>query len=193
MVVCKMCGVYTENEEGMCYLCMIFPKKDEEYEEYEEYEDNKGEEGEDIEKYKQQKVGIFKGIYFYNAEYNYLNPETIWSFRQNIPELIVRDCIREFNLDDEQAEKLRIILLARGVNKWFYARREFLRLKHDVKDMLKSKELPYNDKEVHKIIQDIYVKMQNIAKMSRWIEWPRTVTHQWKNIEKDIEVKGRHS
>lgn len=145
-----------------------------------------------LEHLEEQYVGIPRGLYFSNAELNYLNPRTIQSFRQNIPEIIVQDCIKEFNLDDEQAEKLRIILMARGVNKWFHARREFIRLKNQVKDMLKNKEGIYDDKRVHRIIEKIYVKMQNIANTPRWVEWPRTLTHKWKKIEKDIKVKGKH-
>lgn len=121
-----------------------------------------------------------------------INPNNIQSCRQNIPELIVRDCIREFNFDEEQAERLRMILLARGVNKWFFARREFIRLKHQVKEMLKSDQYPYNDKKVHRTVGKIYVRMQNIAKLPRWIWWPATITHKWKKIESKIIIKGRH-
>lgn len=95
--------------------------------------------------------------------------------------------------DEEDAEKMRRILLARGVNKWFYARREFIRLKHDVKDMLKSKESPYDRKDVHKVIEIIYSRMQNIARLPRWIWWPITITHKWKKIEDNIIIKGRHN
>lgn len=174
---CIYCNGDTNNKEGICNICMIFGPPIETQEETC-----------DIEK---QYIGTNKGLHFYNSEYNYLNPSTIQSFRQNIPELIVRDCIKEFNLDDEQAEKLRMILMARGVNKWFYVRREFIRLKHYVKEMLKSSEYPYGHKEVHKIIQNIYTKMQKMSRTSRWVKWPNTITHKWKNIEKIIEIKGK--
>jgi hypothetical protein len=88
---------------------------------------------------------------------------------------------------------MRMILLARGVNKWFFARREFIRLKHQVKEMLKSKQYPYNDKKVHKTIENIYVRMQNIAKLPRWIWWPTTITHKWKKIEDRIIIRGRRN
>lgn len=208
---CTGCGGDTNNEEGVCNICMLFgsPKEykeqgidivveqEEMIEGKKEIDDRQQEEIEDMPRehtleYLEQYVGIPRGLYFSNVEYNYLNPNTIWSFRQNIPELIVRDCIRKFNLDDEQAEKLRIILIARGVNKWFYVRRQFIKLKHEVKEMLKSKESPYGDKKVHRIIEKIYVNMQDMVNMSRYVEWPETITHKWKNIEKDIEIKGKH-
>lgn len=176
-MICRNCGeVDTKNENGICTFCSFFPIK------------RKDEEREEIGK-RGQEIGSPKALCFNNAEYNYLDPNTIWSFRQNIPELVVQDCIKEFNLDDEQAEKLRIILMARGVNKWMLARREFIDLKHQVKEMLKGAK---DDKKVHRVIQKIYVRMQNIARMQRWVEWPRSVTHKWKNIEKDIKKKGKH-
>ena len=67
-----------------------------------------------------------------------INPKTIWSVKQNNPNLIVQDCVKEFNLDEKQAEKLRYILLIRGVNKWLFARRKFIQLKHKVKDLMKQ-------------------------------------------------------
>lgn len=121
-----------------------------------------------------------------------IDHHNIQSCRQNIPELIVRDCIREFDFDEEKAERLRNILLARGVNKWFFARREFIRLKHQVKDMLKSNEYPYDNIDVHRVVEKIYVSMQNITKLPRWIWWPITITHKWKRIENKIIIRGRH-
>ena len=143
----------------------------------------------DIEDIKEEELELEKD----RIDLDNINPYNIQSYRQNIPELIVRDCIREFNLDEEQAERLRIILLARGTSKWFFARREFIRLKHQVKEMLKSNQYPYNDKKVHRVVQKIYVRMQNIAKLPRWIWWPITITHKWKKIEEKIIIKGRHS
>jgi len=47
-----------------------------------------------------------------------VNEKTIWSSRQNHPELVVQDSKEAFNLSEEQCEQLRFILLNRGVNKW---------------------------------------------------------------------------
>lgn len=219
MITCRGCGGETINEEGICNICMLFgtPKECKEQgidivvekeemltgkKEIDSEQEDMGNMGSlgDVQEDVPRKhilesliqyVGKPRGLYFSNAEFNYLNERTIQSFRQNIPELIIRDCVKEFNLDDEQAEKMRIILMARGVNKWFYARREFLRLKHKVKQMLKSKVGIYGDKRTHKMIEDIYVDMQNIAKTSRWVEWPISITHKWSRIEKDIKIKRR--
>lgn len=133
----------------------------------------------------------FRNIYFNQLDFNMLDHKNIQCYRQNVPELIVQDCITEFGLDEQQAEKLRMILLVRGVNKWFYARRQFIKLKHEIKEMLKSRNYPYYDKNVHKTIEKIYVKMQSIAKLPRWIWWPKTVTHKWANIERKIITIGR--
>lgn len=127
-----------------------------------------------------------------------ITPETIWMCRQNLPELVVQDCIKEFNFTEEQAEKLRFILMIRGVNKWLYARRKFINLKHQVKDVMQQARFQYFDlkqtdkKEIFKILEKINAEMQNIAKLPRWIEFPKTITHNWDKIEEGIIIKGRH-
>jgi len=117
-----------------------------------------------------------------------LNPTNIVSMRQNNPELVVQDCIREFDLTDKQAERLRLILLARGINKWLFARRKFIKLKHKVKERLKCTD---TNSEQYQIYQWLNVEMQNIAKTPRWVEFPQTTTHNFKNIESKIVVKGK--
>lgn len=133
-----------------------------------------------------------------------VTPDTIWSSRQNLPELVVRDCIEEFGLTEEQADKLRFILMNRGVNKWLYCRRLFIDLKHRLKELLKEEvslyeankangiKMTYSQKEMVKLLNNINQAMQHIAKMPRWIEFPRTITHNWKKIEKEIIIKGKH-
>ena len=95
-------------------------------------------------------------------------PKTIWNCQQNHPELVVLDCKREFGLDELQCARLREILLERGVNKWLYARRLFIRLKHQVKIMVK--EATPRTKE-HQLLNELNRTMQAIAKMPRWVEW----------------------
>lgn len=58
--------------------------------------------------------------------------------------------------------------------------------------MLKSSEYPYRKIEVHKVVEKIYVKMQNMAKLPRWIWWPKTITHKWKKIEDKTIIRGRY-
>ncbi len=107
------------------------------------------------------------------------------------PELIVIDAVAEFNLNEEQAEKLRKILMYRGVNKWLYARRLLIDFKHKVKEVLREESQKSNNKEKINLLQWINAGLQNIAKQPRWIEWPQTVTHDWDKIERDIIIKGK--
>lgn len=116
---------------------------------------------------------------------NYLN---IVSMRQNNPELVVQDCIKEFNLTESQANKLRLILIARGVNKWLFARRNFIKLKHIIKTRLKESKIKSNEYYIYSWLNK---EMQSIAKCSRWVEWPKTTTHNFRNIERDIKVLGK--
>lgn len=116
-----------------------------------------------------------------------MTPTTIWGEKQNNPELVVRDAAISFGLTDEQQDELRLILMRRGVNKWLLARRHFIRLKHRVKESLKAAS-PRTPE--HRLLQSINTEMQNIAKMPRWVEWPRGVYRAAQGGKKCI-VRGR--
>lgn len=120
-----------------------------------------------------------------------ITPTTIWMCRQNIPELVVQDAINEFDLNEQQAERLRMILLYRGVNKWLYARRLLIDFKHKVKERLNQEIHKDGDPETINLLHWVNAGLQNIAKLQRWVEWPKTVTHDWRKIEEGIVVKGR--
>ena len=114
-----------------------------------------------------------------------IDENTIWNSKQNHPELIIQDCVKEFNLSVEQSKKLRFILMNRGVNKWFFARYKFINLKHEIKKLKKEN---LNDKNIAYIQE----KMQNIAKTPRWIEWDVHIHKKMsKNIQK-VKIRGKH-
>jgi hypothetical protein len=117
-----------------------------------------------------------------------VNERTIWSERQNHPELVVRDAVAAFGLTEDQAQTLRFILMRRGINKWLLARRQFIRLKHEVKDMLKASVIRT---ERHRLLQAINERMQHIAKMPRWVEWPVGTGCHADRDEPLVVVKGR--
>ncbi|KKL99906.1 hypothetical protein LCGC14_1809740 [marine sediment metagenome] len=122
-----------------------------------------------------------------------VNEKTIWCSKQNHPELVIKDCIREFNLNSKQAEKLRFILMNRGINKWLLARRRFITLKHKVKDIMKESISQYGHKHpLVKHIKKIQAEMQNIAKLPRWIEWGVHIHRKMKANEGEIVIKGKH-
>ena len=116
-----------------------------------------------------------------------INEKTIWGSQQNHPELVVQDCKKEFGLTEEQCEKLRFILMNRGINKWLYARIKFIDLKHEVKDMLKASKMKSPE---YYLLQKINAGMQNIAKMPRWVEWGKHRHKNMRNNEREIVVKG---
>lgn len=116
-----------------------------------------------------------------------INPNTIWNSQQNHPELVVQDAKEVFNLSEDECQQLRFILMNRGINKWLYARLLFIDLKHDVKDMLKAS-TPKTER--HRLLQEINERMQNIAKMPRWVEWGTHRHRSMKNNRKEIIVKG---
>lgn len=122
-----------------------------------------------------------------------INKNTIWSSRQNHPELVVQDIKEMFSLNEEQCKQIRLILMNRGINKWLYARRLFIKLKHEVKEIRKKSISDYGQKHpLVKEIKKIQEKMQNIAKMPRWIEWGTYVHKNMKQNIKDIKIKGKH-
>ena len=117
-----------------------------------------------------------------------ITPVTIWNSKQNHPEYVVRDCQIEFGLTEEQCEKLRFILMNRGVNKWLYARRKFIALKHDIKRMMKEAD---KKSDSYYILCHINESMQNISKMPRWIEWNKHIHRKMKKNEQEVIVKGK--
>jgi len=117
-----------------------------------------------------------------------MNEKTIWNNPQNHPELIVIDCKKELGLTNAQADKVRQILLERGVNKWLYCRYWFIDLKHEVKDMLRAEK----DKNFKNKLRYINAKMQNIAKSPRWIEWGHHVHKKMKNNIREVVIRGKH-
>jgi len=118
-----------------------------------------------------------------------IDQNSIWGQKQNHPYLVVEDCRNEFNLTEEQCERLRFFLMNRGINKWLLVRRRFIRLKHEVKDMLLESE-PRTER--YKLLQYINEKMQNIAKMPRWVEWNTYIHKKRAKDEEEIIIKGRH-
>jgi len=76
--------------------------------------------------------------------YPEVSPRTIWNFRQNNPELVIQDAKDYLGLSDEQCKVLRLILLARGVNKWLKVRRDLIAYKTLIKLRIRelNKEVP---------------------------------------------------
>jgi hypothetical protein len=122
------------------------------------------------------------------------NANTIWGLQQNHPELVVQDCRREFGLNEQQCERLREILMERGVNKWLLARRQFIALKHELKDTIRELQATKSadGRLLRKTLLHTYARMQQICKMPRWVEWGRHVHRDMKKNESLIVVRGRH-
>ena len=122
-----------------------------------------------------------------------LSPKTINSFRQNSPELIIRDAQRMLDLNEEQCEVLRQILMARGVNKWLKVRRDIIKLQHELKDEITRFQKVYRKwNPVHKVTLKLLNRFRNrlrkICHQPRWVEWPRMGDP--KEAEKKWVVKG---
>ena len=106
-----------------------------------------------------------------------LSPETINGFRQNSPELVIRDAKNFLNLDDGQCEVLRKIMLARGINKWLKARRDIIAFKHEIKaEIIELHQVYEKWNPVHKAVLKVLNKhrhrLRKICHQERWVEWP---------------------
>lgn len=122
-----------------------------------------------------------------------LAPETINNFRQNSPELVIRDAKRMLGLNDKQCEILRQILLARGINKWLKARRDIIAFKHEIKEEIKELQFRYEKwnpvhKATLKLMNKYRQRLRKICHQERWVEWPNIANPS--KAEKQLTIKG---
>ena len=66
-----------------------------------------------------------------------LSPSNIWNYRQNHPELVIKDC-KEHGFTEEQLEIVRKSMLCRGINKWLKVRRDLIAYKKLVKHEIRA-------------------------------------------------------
>lgn len=64
------------------------------------------------------------------------NPRNMWNFRQNHPELVIRDC-RKYGFTETEIRIVRQSLLVRGINKWLKVRRDLIAYKIQVRGEIK--------------------------------------------------------
>lgn len=121
-----------------------------------------------------------------------VGPDEIWNFRQNHPELVVQDILKAFQLPDSAAEKIRNILMNRGVNKWLLARRMFIALKHTMKRFpaISGGYKKLGNREIALEYQRVYSEMQRICKMPRWVLWGSHAHRNMTQNDKEIVVLG---
>jgi len=118
-------------------------------------------------------------------------PENIWNFRQNNPELVVKDLARALHLNEMQKEIVRTILLARGVNKWLKVRRDLIAYKHQLKQRIKSVQTERLQlkrqgktqraaslKESLKILEEVRASLRAMCHSDRFVEWPHSTSRR---------------
>lgn len=122
-----------------------------------------------------------------------LSPETIWSFRQNHPELVVRDLRDRLELDEEQCQIVRDSLMARGINKWLKVRRDLIAYKKQIKNQIAEIEhdrikLPKHSPERKELLirqnclKKIRKDLKTMCMTERWQEWPTSVSKGLKQM-----------
>jgi DNA mismatch repair ATPase MutS len=125
------------------------------------------------------------------AEQENIDEVTIWGCRQNHPELVVQDLQERFNLDEGDCDYIRWVLLKRGVNKWLYNRRQFIDLKHRMKEKVKEHHKGKTGyKTLRQDFEKVYAEMHEIANNPRWIEWG-SLHKKMTKCEEEIIIKGK--
>jgi len=120
-----------------------------------------------------------------------VNEKNIWNYKQNHPELVIKDC-KNFGFTDEQLNILRYSMLCRGINKWLKVRRDLIAykkiIKHKIKklnnEIIETKELlkrdPHNtnlkkkrteQKISLKIYEEIRRNLKNMCMTDRYQTW----------------------
>ena len=117
-------------------------------------------------------------------DYPEVSPRTIWGFRQNHPELVIRDCKEYLGMNDEELEFMRTVLLARGINKWLKVRRDLIAYKKQIKHEIKktynerlTKEKGSKDylvlKERLKVLNSVRGTLKGLCMTERYQVWPK--------------------
>ena len=103
----------------------------------------------------------------------------IWEYAQNRKRLIVEDILALAEAGELNEESIRRVLLARGVNKAFAMRRDFIRMKemlrHSITERsLKPRELHGRDKTRNSgainATHECYARVRRILHGPRWTE-----------------------
>jgi hypothetical protein len=100
--------------------------------------------------------------------------QNIHSYKQNRPDLICKDFKKIFGISEKLTAR---ILMARGVYKWLAARRDFIKLKDEIKDELTilygqvgnlSGKERYQMQGRIKALEDCRKKIRSICHSHRW-------------------------
>jgi hypothetical protein len=111
--------------------------------------------------------------------------QNIHEFRQNRADIICRDFKRIFNVPERLTAR---ILMGRGVYKWLAARRDFIKLKNDIRDeltILYGEVGKLNGKEKYKMqgrieaLEDCRKEIRAICHSHRW-RIPDNDKNSWK-------------
>ena len=88
-------------------------------------------------------------------------PENIWNYRQNHPDLVIKD-LDELHIPHSIQFAVRKSMLVRGINKWLKVRRDLIAYKKGIKHQIKELivKIPKLKEELH----NNYVSIQQLEK-----------------------------
>lgn len=107
-----------------------------------------------------------------------VNPTNIWNYKQNHPELIIKD-LERVGASPFIIKVVRTSMLARGINKWLKVRRDLIAYKKNIRNDIK---------ELNLLIPVLKKQMT-----SSWVDFKTASTYQvheyYKNREQYIVAK----
>lgn len=133
-------------------------------------------------------------------DYPEVSPKTIWNFRQNHPELVIRDLREYLGLDEEKLEFVRTVMLSRGINKWLKVRRDLIAYKKQLRKEIKQtvgdlENTPKFDKKWYllkerlKILSGVRGTLKGLCMTERWQIWEKD-GHIREGIRKMNSIKA---
>ena len=89
-----------------------------------------------------------------------VSPENIFNYKQNHPELVIKD-LKEFNIPESIQSIVRQSMLCRGINKWLKVRRDLIAYKKQIKHIIKDyqKSIPL----LKKLMSMYYCNIKDVA------------------------------
>jgi len=128
--------------------------------------------------------------------------ENIWTYRQNRPSLIAKDLAELYGIDRKES---LLILMARGVFKWFAVRRDIIRLKNKMKVSVRKaqedivdykyilRHLPKDlTSEIRSAVKNLYYTKGYLRAKEEDRAALRKLCHseRWQCPPRDIEIMG---
>ena len=87
------------------------------------------------------------------------SPENIWNYKQNHPELVIKD-MEKYHISQDIQLIVRQSMLCRGINKWLKVRRDLIAYKKQIKHKVKNLQKKVSAYKL--LMQEYFCTLQNV-------------------------------